>query len=259
MKPPARTMSRGRVLLAYVAQARCELLQGVRSPQMIVFTVLFPIMFYLLAGVVFGPFRHPDPNIRLYVLVGFITMAVMTSGFSSFAGVLPIERETRLYALRRAMPMPAGADIAAKMTTALLSVAVLVPVLIALGRTVGNVELSPGEIASIWTLALIGAVPFCALGCLIGMYTSARAVPAVANLTMIPMLYLSGALFPLPESLGWLSRAMPPFYLQQLLLAATGAPHRFVVSPWLHVAVLLGLATTFALLTLSRFRMGSTD
>jgi len=252
-------MSRRRVWLAYVAQARYELLQGVRSPQMIVFTALFPIMFYILAGVVFGPFRHPDPNIRRYVLVGFVTMAVMTAGFSSFAGVLAVERETRLYALRRALPMPAGADIAAKTTTALVCVAVLVPVLIAIGHALGRVELSLGEIASIWALALVGALPFCALGCLIGMYASARAVPAVVNLSMIPMLYLSGALFPLPDSLGGLSRAMPPFYLQQLMLAATGAPHRFVVGPLVHVGVLLGLATAFALLTLRRLRMGSTD
>ncbi|HEY1307628.1 MAG TPA: ABC transporter permease [Vicinamibacterales bacterium] len=250
-----RVMSRVRILLAYVAQARYELLHSLRSPQMVLFTVLFPMMFYVLVGIVFGPFRHPDPDVRLYVLIGFITMAVMTPGFSSFSGVLALERETGLYTLRRALPMPTGADMFAKMVTVLMCVSLVVPVLIVMGRFLGHVELAPRQTAALWVLSLFGALPFCALGSFIGMYASARAVPAIVNLLMIPMLYLSGALFPLPDSLAWLSRMMPPFYLQQLMLAAAGAPHRLVMGTSAHIALLLGVTATFALLTLRRFRM----
>ena len=91
-----------------------------------------------------------------------------------------------------------------------------------------------------WDLALAGALPFCALGFFIGMHASARAVPAFVNLSFIPMLYLSGALFPSPEGFGWLARLTPPFYLQQAMLAAAGLPHQFLVGPLVHIAVLEG-------------------
>jgi ABC-2 type transport system permease protein len=247
-------MARLQVVDAYLAQAKYELLHSMRSPQLVVFTVLFPLMFYLLVGFVFGPFRHPDTQMRSYVLVGFIIMAVMTPGFSSFSGVLAVDRETGLYALRRALPMPAGADVAAKASVALLCVALVVPALMAVGAWLGNVELTLRQLTKILGLALAGAVPFCALGFFVGMHASARAVPAVVNLLMIPMLYLSGALFPLPQSLGWLTPFTPPFYLQQLMLAAAGVPHRFVGSPLAHAALLTGMTIVFAALALRRFR-----
>lgn len=254
MSGASGTMMRQQVIGAFFAQAKCELLQSVRSPQMVVFTVLFPIMFYLLAGFLFGPFQHPEPRMRSYVLIGFVVMAATTSGFSSFAGVLAVEREKGLLALRRALPMPVGADLVAKTLVALVCVASVVAVLMGIGAWLGRVELSLRQLASICTLAMAGALPFCALGFFIGMYTSARAVPAVANLLMIPMLYLSGALFPMPDRLGWLPPLTPPFYLQQLMLAAAGGPHRFVGNPLAHVAVLTGITIVFAALALRRFR-----
>jgi ABC-2 type transport system permease protein len=250
----AGSMPWRRVLRAYLAEVHGELLHAIRSPQTVVFTVLFPVMFYLLVGFVFGPFYHPDPHVRSYVLIGFIIMAAMTAGLSPFAGALPVERETRLFALRRALPMPIGADIAAKTVTAVLCLAVVVPGLMALGLSLGNVDLSLSTLTVIYVLALGGAVPFCGLGFFIGVRASARAVPAVVNLVTIPMLYLSGALFPLPERLEWVRHFTPPFYLQQLMLAAAGFPAEFVVSPFAHATVLLGMASVCVALSLPRFR-----
>lgn len=247
-------MTGPRVIAAFLAQAKYELLQGMRSPQMVVFTALFPLMFYLLAGFVILPRQHPDSRWRSYVLIGFVVMTAMTSGLAGFAGVLAVEREKGLLALRRALPMPAGADLVAKTFVSLMCVASVVPVLMGIGAWFGGVELSLRQLASIHALAMAGALPFCALGFFIGMYASARALPAVANLVMIPMLYLSGALFPLPDRLSWLMPLTPPFYLHQLMLSTAGAPHRFIGSPLAHAAVLTGITIAFAALALRRFR-----
>jgi ABC-2 type transport system permease protein len=248
-------MPRSRVLRAYLAEVRCELTHGLRSPQMTVFTLLFPVMFYLLVAFVFGPFRHPNPDMRAYVLIGFIIMATMTPGFTSFSWALALEREKGLYTLRRALPMPAAANIVAKAAMALLCVAIVTPVLMVLGMLIGQVELSFPQMASVWTLALAGALPFCALGFFIGMHASARAVPVFVNLLLIPMLYLSGVLFPSPEGFSWIARLMPPFYLQQAMLAVAGLPHQFLVGPLVHMAVLGGLTALFTGLTVRRFRV----
>ena len=248
-------MPRARVLGAYLAEVKYELLHGARSPQMVVFTLLFPLMFYLLVGFVFRVFRHPDPHMRTYMLVGFVIMATMTPGLSSFAGALAVEREKGLHTLRRALPMPVAANFIAKAVMALLCVAIVIPVLMTVGALIGRVDLSFARMAAILGLALAGAAPFCALGFFIGVYASARAVPAFVNLTMIPMLYLSGALFPLPEGLGWVARFAPPFYLQQLMLAAADVPHQFIVGPVVHGAVLIGLTIVLTVSAVRRFRL----
>jgi ABC-2 type transport system permease protein len=252
----ARTSSMpfSRVLGAYLAEVKCELMHGLRSPQMMVFTLIFPVMFYLLVGFVFGPFRHPNPDMRAYVLIGFIIMATMTPGFSSFSWALALEREKGLYTLRRALPMPAAANVIAKAAMALLCVAIVTPVLMVVGMLIGHVELSLAQMAAVWGLGLAGALPFCALGFFIGMHASARAVPVFVNMSLIPMLYLSGALFPSPEGFGWIARLTPPFYLQQAMLAAAGLPHQFLVGSFVHAAVLAGLTVVFTMLTVRRFR-----
>jgi ABC-2 type transport system permease protein len=147
--------------------------------------------------------------------------------------------------------MPNGSDVVAKTVTAVLCVAGIVPMLMAIGLSLGDVQLSLRSMIAIEALALGGALPFCGLGFLIGVYASARAVPAVVNVVMIPMLYLSGALFPLPQGLSWVSHLTPPFYLQQLMLAAAGSPSQF--HPLIHAGVLFGIAVVSTALSLRRF------
>jgi ABC-2 type transport system permease protein len=247
-------MPPSRVAKAYLAEAKSEFLYTSRSSSVLLFVVVFPLMFYVLVGIVFGLFRAADPTVRTRVLVGFTIMATMTPGLLGFGGTLAVEREKGLHTLRRALPMPAAANILAKTIVALLCVAVIVPALLLIGRLLSDVVLAPAQMLAISGLAIVGALPFCAIGFCIGSHASGRSAPVVVNLVFIPMLYLSGSFNPLPETFAAIAYLAPPFYLQQLMLAAAGVPHRFVATAGVHWAVLAGLTIILTGVTVRRFR-----
>lgn len=242
-----------RLWRAYLTEAKYEIVNGLRSPNTLLFSLGFPVMFYLLAGSVFGFLQARDTNLTAYMLIAFIVLALMTPGFTTLGVALAIERDQGLHALRRALPMPNGANLMSKIVFAIASVAIVVPVVMAIGVFLGHVSLSALQLLGIWALALLGSLPFCALGFFIGMRASARASVPLTNLCFIPMLYLSGALFPLPEAVKWVSVYTPPFYVQQLMLAVADAPHRFVGGLGVHVGILIAVTLLFLLLTVRRF------
>jgi ABC-2 type transport system permease protein len=243
-----------RVLGSYLTELKYELVHALRSPAYIVFAFGFPVMFYLLAGSVFGFLRLEDTNTTTYILIGFVLMGSIMPGFSGFGVALAIEREKGLHTLRRAQPMPAAANIIGKAVLAMLSVAIVAPILMTAGVLFGNVPLSLTEAFALLGLAVVCCLPFCALGFFIGMHASARAAQPIVNVSFIPMLYLSGAFYPLPDSFSWVAYATPPFYVQQLMLAAADLPHQFLGSAGTHVGVLTAITVLFTLRTIRRFK-----
>jgi ABC-2 type transport system permease protein len=88
---------------------------------------------------------------------------------------------------------------------------------------------------------VLGTVPFCALGLLIGTLVSGSAAPAVVNLIYMPLALLSGLWLPLrmlPDVLQKIAPVWPSWHLSQLALKIVGQDDGRQVL--MHVAVLLG-------------------
>jgi len=64
------------------------------------------------------------------------------------------------------------------------------------------------------------------------------------------MIYLSGFLFPLPNSMQWVERISPAFHVHQLVLSAMGAPSQG--APIIHLAVLTGVTVGLTALAVRR-------
>jgi ABC-2 type transport system permease protein len=102
---------------------------------------------------------------------------------------------------------------------------------------------------------IAGSLPFCAIGLLIGSYVSSGASPAVANLVYLPGMWLSGSMFPLPESMRPWAVIWPMFHLNQTALGAAGIEEFSFVNPTWTAAVLVAitvLCTGLALRRLAR-------
>ena len=248
--PETASMPRGRILAAYLYDARCELIRVFRTPAMVVFVLLFPVMLYVLLGTIFGLFLNPDPHVTRYVFIGFAVTAIIAPGFTGFGSLLAIERASGLHTLRRALPIPALANLLSKTLMSVICVSISLPVLLVIGTLFGHLTLTPLQMLTVWVLGLIGSLPFCAMGLFIGMHVSERAATAVINVFYIPMLYLSGAFMPLPKGLAGIAAFTPPFYLQQIMLGALGEPHHYlggsVTVHWLILAAIVGIFTLFS-------------
>jgi len=237
-------MSRQRLLNAYRTEAKYAFLRFLRSPAFAIPTLLFPVLFYLLIGFIFGAFRSTNPDAPVYLFCGFATMAAITPGMFGFGIGLALEREQGLFLLKRALPLPPLASLAASIAMSVLSTSIAVVVLAATALAIGTVNLSALQVLAVILIVALGAIPFSALGLLIGSMVSGRAAPAIVNVVYLVLLYFSGLFIPLPKAIQGIVLGSPAFYLHQLALNGAGAPNSIIGGPWTHVAILTAVAIT---------------
>ena len=244
-------MPLSRLVRVYAADAGYEFLRLLRAPGASVPMLAFPAMFYLLFGVVFG---GQGPQQAVYVLGSMAAFGVMAPGLFALGIGVAIDRERGLLALKRALPVPPGAYLAAKMVMAMLFAALIFVILAVLAAAIGGVRLAPTQWLALALVMVLGVLPFCAIGLLVGTWVSAQAAPAIANLIYLPMSFLSGLWVPLqamPHVLQQLAPLWPAYHLGQLSLHAVGMASAPVLP---HVEALLLMTVVFFALAVRRLR-----
>ncbi len=240
-----------RLVRIYAADAGYEFLRLLRVPSASVPMLAFPAMFYLLFGVMFG---HHGVQQATYVLGSMAAFGVMAPGLFGFGVVVAIERERGLLALKRALPVPPGAYLFAKMAMAMLFAALIFAILAVLATTAGGVHLAAAQWSRLLLVMLLGVLPFCALGLLIGTLVSGQAAAMVANLVYLPLSFLSGLWVPL-DAMPHLMRAVAPlwpaYHLGRLCLQAVGMVQGSALP---YAAALAGYALVFFGLAVRRLR-----
>jgi ABC-2 type transport system permease protein len=114
---------------------------------------------------------------------------------------------------------------------------------------VGGVRLEIGQWVLLGAIAVLGVIPFCAIGLMIGSKANASASPAFVNLIYLPMAFLSGLWMPLtmlPSFFTQIAPLWPAYHLAQLAQMTIG------MEPWadvpIHLLWLLGFsAVCFAI------------
>jgi ABC-2 type transport system permease protein len=217
----------------YSLEAWSEFLKVLRMPAYSIPTLLFPVMFYLMFGVVFGGGRPVLGSVSMatYLLATYGAFGVIGAALFGFGVGVAIERGQGWLQLMRASPMPPGAFFFAKTVMALFFGLTIVLLLSALAIGFGGVDLSfPRWLALCGTL-MAGAIPFCAFGLALGFLVGPNAAPAVVNLIYLPMAFFSGLWIPiqvLPEALKGFAQFLPPYHYAQLALkhldASRGQP-----------------------------------
>ncbi|HJP99924.1 MAG TPA: ABC transporter permease [Rhodanobacteraceae bacterium] len=244
----ALTMPRPRAIRAYLLEARYEFLRLLRTPSFALPTILFPSMFYLLFGVLLSSSMH-GIGASKYLLATYTVFGVMAPGLFGFGVVVAMEREQGLLTLKRALPMPPGAYLFAKMAMAMLFAALITLLLMALAAGLGHVRMPLQNWLGLFGVDILGVLPFCALGLFVGTLVAGQGAPAVVNLIYLPMSFLSGLWIPLPilpKFLQQISPLWPSTHLGQIALSASGigGDGRVV----LHAAVLAGFTLVFFLI-----------
>lgn len=209
----------------FLLEAHSEFLRLLRAPSFSVPTIAFPLMFYVLFGILLGPGRaHPQAG--LHVLASFMVLGTMAPGLFALGITLATDRERGLLELKRALPVPRGIYLAAKVAMAMLFATLVALLLIALAVLAAAVTLSLSSWGLLLALALLGVIPFCAIGLLVGSLCKASAAPAVLNLIYLPMSFLSGLWVPLsvlPRPLSQLAPLWPSWQLARIADAVVGS------------------------------------
>lgn len=207
---------------AYALEAKYEFLRVLRTPAFAIPSLLFPPLFYLLFALLLN---RGNSGASHYLFATYTIFGVMAPGLFGFGVAVAIERERGWLALKRVAPMPPGAYLAAKMIMAMMFALIIYAMLATMAATLDGVRLELLQWLALALIAMLGVLPFCALGLLIGSRANAAASPALINFIYLPMAFLSGLWMPLsmlPAFLGSIAVLWPPYHLAQLGLAATG-------------------------------------
>ena len=235
---------------SYLQEAKCEFLRMVREPAFCLPVIGFPVLFYLLFGVVLD---KGTGGASRYLLATYGAFGVIGAGLFGFGVTIAVDREKGLLRLKRALPVPPGAMLLAKMVMAMLFAAIISLVLAVIAATVAGVTLEPSQWIRLFVINVLGVLPFCAIGLYVGALVGGNAAPALLNMLYLPMAFLSGLWLPLtllPGILSTIAPLWPAYHLGQLALKVVGFDMGQPIA--MHVAVLIGIAALFFVLAQRR-------
>ena len=219
------SMPGARMFRTYLMEAKYESLRALRSPAFAIPFLTLPAALYFLFGVLLaGNMSHGDPTISKIMFVNFSVFGIMGPGMFGFGIFVANERSQGLLTLKRALPMPPGSYLAAKMAMTVVFSGIVMTTLIVIAATMGHTGLSIGQLLSIGLIDIVGSLPFAAIGLFIGTIASSKSAPAFINLVYLPMMHLGGLFYPLPRKAQIIERFSPAFYLDKLGLKAVGVP-----------------------------------
>src|SRR4029077_296642 len=214
----------------YLKEAKYEFLKYIRLRVYTASVISFPLMFYVLFGLVLnGKEAIGGMGIPTYLIATYGTFGVMGASLFGTASGLASDRGLGWLQVKRASPMPPFAYFAAKVITSVIFSTIIVLVLFALGIAFGGVRMPLGDFAKLLGTLAAGSLPFSAMGLALGYFTGPNSAPATINLIYLPMSFCSGLwvrfLF-LPKLVRQIALVLPPYHLSQLALGIVGAGRR---------------------------------
>ncbi len=224
-------------LKIYAIEAKFEFIRTLRMPAFAVPSLVFPAMFYLLFGIMMA---KPGSNqVSTYLLATYLIFGAMGPGLFGFGVSVAVERDKGWLKWRRAVPSLAGAYFVSKMLMAIGFAFIIFCELAVIAATLGGVQLMAWQWLSLMAITLLAAVPFCALGLVIGTMVTAQAAPALVNFIYLPLAFLSGLWVPLaflPKLVAAAAPVWPSYHAAQIALKVVGADAG--VPLWQHVVYL---------------------
>lgn len=239
----------------YLLEIKYEFLKALRMPQYSLPTILFPIVFYLFFGVVFGQKNSGGVKMSEYLIATYGAFGVIGAALFGFGVSVAVERGQGWLEVKRITPMPIGAYFVAKLAMAMIFSAIIVVLLMIVGTTMGGVRLEPLEAITLLAVLVAGSITFCALGLALGFLAGPNSAAPIVNLIYLPMAFLSGLWVPilfLPKPVQAIALWLPPYHFSQLALHVTGGSRGESVLG--HIGAMFAAAVVFGAIAYLGYR-----
>jgi ABC-2 type transport system permease protein len=232
----------------YWMEAKTEFLKLVRTKVYSLSTLLFPLMFYIFFGLAMGQQQdNKSLDAARYLLATYGAFTIVSATLYALGVGVAVERGLGWWEVKRASPMPAAVYFTAKAAVSAAFGGIVILLLFTLGAAFGGVRMPMAQWLALAGTLMAGALPFCALGLLIGGFAGPSSAPATVNFIYMPMAFLGGLWIPfqfLPGGIKHIAPLMPTFHLGQLALAVLRFPTQGSVSE--HIFALAGFTFVFA-------------
>jgi ABC-2 type transport system permease protein len=227
LSPESIERSPRHAVTIYFKEAKYEFLKNLRLRMYTASVLSFPIMFYVLFGLVLNSKESIGrTSVPTYLIATYGTFGVMGASLFGTAAGLASDRGLGWLQVKRASPMPPFAYFAAKVVMSMIFSAAVVLSLFALGVTLGEVHLTAMQAMKLLGILVLGSLPFCAMGLAIGYFAGPTSAAPIIQLFYLPLSVCSGLWVPLmllPKVLQEFAHFLPPYHLAQLALGVVGA------------------------------------
>lgn len=234
---------------------RLEFLRMLRNVPYMVFVLALPSGFYLLYTRIFnasGPMGHITWG--AYYMVAMAVFGGIGAALNALGTRLAAERSGGWTRLLRTTPLSAGEYVVAKLALAVLSSVPAIVLLLLLGGLVNHIALPFGTWMEIALWVVVGAIPFAALGLLLGLVFDASAAQPVQVILWLSLAMLGGLWTPLsvlPSVFSRIAPWLPSFRAADLAWGVLRAGNEGALQD---IAVLLAYTIVLGLLAALRYR-----
>jgi ABC-2 type transport system permease protein len=225
-----------------------ELRRSARDHRYVAIVVVWPVLSYLLFSTVFGAAANRaeglDPHTEL--MVAMATFGAIGAVLTATGPRLALERQSGWLRQLRLTPMSPTRMVTARLLAALLLTLPTICLTFLAARTITGVSLPLWEWPAMVAVLLIGAIPFAALGSLIGNLSDGDSATGVTMIAYLTLAALGGLWMPasiLPAPLRDVAHALPSNRLAQLGWRVAGGH----VPPLGAIVVLLAWTVGFGL------------
>jgi ABC-type multidrug transport system permease subunit len=186
---------------------------ALRTKVALFFTFIFPLLFLFFFDAIFA---HGNPGVAAYLFGSVVTLQILGSSFFGLGLQSVVERERGSLRRYRLAPIGPGTLVVGNL---LASYALLLPtvaLLVFCGMVIFHMPLTI-SIPDLWILVTVGMFAFAGFGLTIAsMANTMQEAQIYNNVVWFPLLFLSGATFPLPMLPHWVQRVaafLPATYL----------------------------------------------
>lgn len=192
---PVAQVGRPRIARLVWGQTRYGTMAFLRDRPSAFFTLAFPVLLLVLFFFVFGnPVLEAQGGIRLvqYSAPALAVYGMGVAAYQDFAERMAAARDLGILKRVRGTPLPAWAFVAGRVGSAVILALGALVLTVGVGAVFFGVRVVPRMLGGVVVSVTLGIACFTVLGlALASAVPNARAVPAVANATLLPLAFVS--------------------------------------------------------------------
>lgn len=243
-------------------QVRYESRSFWRNAAAAFFTFVFPLIILVLFNLIFGDEKYEGfgraVSTATFYIPAITAFAVIQACYTQMGIGVVFARDQGTLKRIRGAPLPPWAWVFGRVLHAIVISVILVVIVVAFGRAFYDVSL-PGRTFPAFVVSLaVGAATFCALGLAVTtIVPDADAAPAVVNVFIFPLLFISDVFIPLDNAPKFLTNIASVFPIKRFsssLLTAFNPFTRGAGFEWDDIAVMAVWGVLGLIVALKFFR-----
>ncbi len=192
-----------------------------RNPTAAFFTLLFPLMIFVVFALIFGNeyIEELGINVAQYYAPAMAVFAAVSATYTNLAVTTAYQRDEGILKRIKGTPLPPTIYMGGKILSAIMIAIISVVIMMSIGVVFYGVNIYAQTLPAVIVTFLVGVGCFAALGLMVAsLVSSGESATAITNATLLPLAFISGVfIVPSDEAPAWLDTVANIFPLKHFV------------------------------------------